>query len=435
MLSRMRYRRHVTRSVWEGSTATLGVVSPAAQPAPLMVHGDTVQVQDFVSDGHFARARIRNGDVLLQRDPLGAAPLYYGHADSGALCFASEVGAVLELTHDVHELPPGCCLDRGALQQYFHLAPRDPLRGTPAEIARSLRRRLDDATGHFPTDHAAGLWLTGGLDSGAIAALVRSHGRPLHTVSVGLCGAPQLYYARVIANAIRSEHHAIVFSTADVLDELPFVIYHLGTFDPPLIRAGILHWMADRALSDWTDHVLCGAGGDELFAGYDYLKSLPPSDLERELLALVGRLHHGALQRVDRCAAAHGLIVHLPYLEPAVLDYALRIPSSMKLRDGLGEWILRQALAGVLPERVLARPRGKSWDGPSFGYVLAEHAAEHITDDDFSHERLLPNGWGLRTKEELLYYHIFRDLFGRAADFDWVGRTPAPPRVPAQRAA
>jgi len=68
-----------------------------------------------------------------------------------------------------------------------------------------------------------------------------------------------------------------------------------------------------------------------------------------ELVDITGRLHNTALQRVDRSAAAHGLVVHVPFVSPQVVDYALRIPVELKIRDGVEKWILRQALEGLLP--------------------------------------------------------------------------------------
>jgi len=59
-------------------------------------------------------------------------------------------------------------------------------------------------------------------------------------------------------------------------------------------------------------------GGDELFAGYSYLKDISLVDLPFELLDITARLHNTALQRVDRCAGAFGLTAHIPFLDPGL---------------------------------------------------------------------------------------------------------------------
>ena len=57
----------------------------------------------------------------------------------------------------------------------------------------------------------------------------------------------------------------------------------------------------------------------------------------------------------------------------------------------------------------------------SNGQVI--EADEKITDNDFKKERKLKNGWKLNTKEELMYYRIFREHFGEFEDLSWMGRT------------
>jgi asparagine synthase (glutamine-hydrolysing) len=92
------------------------------------------------------------------------------------------------------------------------------------------------------------------------------------------------------------------------------------------------------------------------------------------------------------------------------------------------KWILRQALADALPEEVLWRRKAKFWQGAGVGDLLAQYAEEQISGDDFRRERSLPNGWLLNTKEELMYYRIFRQHFGELSNLAWMGRTKGAPR-------
>ncbi len=62
------------------------------------------------------------------------------------------------------------------------------------------------------------------------------------------------------------------------------------------------------------------------------------------------------------------------------------------------------------------------------GDLLAKYAEEQISDDDFRCERTLLNGWSLNTKEELMYYRIFREHFGDLETLSWMGRTRGSPR-------
>jgi asparagine synthase (glutamine-hydrolysing) len=141
------------------------------------------------------------------------------------------------------------------------------------------------------------------------------------------------------------------------------------------------------------------------------------------LLDITGRLHNTALQRVDRCAAAHGLVPHVCFLDPEVVDFAMRIPVEMKIRQGVEKWILRRAADGLLPASVLARTKAKFWEGTGLSDLLACYANDRVSDGDFNRERILPNGWSLASKEELFYYRIFHEHFDGAGDLAWMGRT------------
>lgn len=170
-------------------------------------------------------------------------------------------------------------------------------------------------------------------------------------------------------------------------------------------------------------------GGDELFAGYKYLKGLSLEELPRELIDITNRLHNTALQRVDRCSAAHGTIAYVGFLDLDVVDYALRIPAEYKIFNGLEKWILRRAVFDLLPERVALRGKARFWEGAGGNSQIAKFTAEMVTDGDFQKERRLPNGEELNTKEELYYYRIFQEHFGTLKNLDWMGRTKGSPRI------
>jgi len=272
-----------------------------------------------------------------------------------------------------------------------------------------------------------GSWLSGGLDSSALAALARPYVDRLHTFAAGLEGAPDLAFAAEVAAFIGSDHHEVKVTFEDMLSVLPDVIYHLESFDALLVRSSLTNYLVARAAADYVPAVFSGEGGDELFAGYEYLKGLDPASLPAELIDIMGRLHNTALQRVDRCASAHGTIAHVAFLDPEVVSLALQIPAEFKLQDGVEKWILRRAMDGALPESVLDRTKAKFWEGAGVVDLMAQYAEEKISDADFSAERVLPNGWTLNSKEELLYYRIFREHFGDRSDLSWMGRTKGSP--------
>ena len=87
---------------------------------------------------------------------------------------------------------------------------------------------------------------------------------------------------------------------------------------------------------------------------------------------------------------------------------------------------------GAAAPTVLNRPKAKFWEGAGVGDLLSNHADDRITDEEFRREQKLSNGWVLNTKEELMYYRIFKDVFGTMENLSWMGRTKGAPRVAEQ---
>jgi asparagine synthase (glutamine-hydrolysing) len=315
MLDKIAHRGRSKRDVAEFNGATLGIVSSAPSGNPVDPQRDQA-VADFDGTGHFAEARMVGRKLLLRRDPLGAAPLYYGFANDGVLYFASEVKGVLEVTRDVHELPGGYSFDGETMRPYFQLALQPASDASPAQIRAELSQRLTVAVREFlRRDERVGSWLSGGLDSSSVAALAREGVSEFHTFTAGMKGAPDLEYASEVADFIGSDHHEIVVSFDRMVEELPAVIYRLESFDALLVRSSITNYLVAKLASEYVSAVFSGEGGDELFAGYEYLKAMEPSLLRYELVDIIGRLHNTAFQRVDRCASAHGTVAHLQLQE------------------------------------------------------------------------------------------------------------------------
>ncbi len=434
MLDRLAHRGRAGRAVIEAAGVTLGAVWPKSQRDAIQPFDDGAMVHDSAGSIRLARAKVRGGTLRLARDPLGVAPLYYGRSHDGTLVFASEVKALLAATSDVHALTPGSQYDGRREKPVMPPAPCDPVKDTPENCAREVRSRLASAVEKCLQEangEEVGCWLSGGLDSSAIAAFARPLQRRLHTFAAGIRGAPDLEYARRVAEVLGTEHQEVVLTFQDIVESLPRIIYHLESFDARLVRSSVGNFFVACRASQYVPVVLSGEGSDELFAGYSYLRAVALADLASELHDLTQRLHNTALQRVDRCAAAHGLLAQVPFLDPNVAGYALSIPAGYKICNGIEKWILRRALDGLLPNAILTRTKAKFWEGAGIGEHVAAYAEQRITDAEFQRERRLPNGWALNSKEELLYYRLFREHFGDAGDLSWMGRTKDVPMTKA----
>jgi asparagine synthase (glutamine-hydrolysing) len=429
MLSKISHRGNAGCEIKEVEGATFGVVWSEKQKDSLIRLRQNNEAYDGNGSGHSALAKIKNDGVVLKRDPLGVAPLYYGEDDNGTLCFASEVKALVDICSEVNIVPPGCEFDGKTLEPYFKLKKKESFDEHPDIIAQGLKGRLvNSIRSQIDFESEIGAWLSGGLDSSALATLIRPTVNRLFTFTAGLKESSDIEYAREVADFIDSEHHEVVVEFSDLLRILPEVIYHLESFDALLVRSSLMNYVVAKEASEYVSQVMSGEGGDELFAGYHYLKELTPEIIPDELIDITKRLHNTALQRVDRSAAAHGTVAHVCFLDPKVVEYVLRIPSEYKLRNNVEKWILREALEGMLPKKVLNRKKEKFWKGAGVEELMLEYAEGKITGDDFRRERFLKNGWKINSKEELLYYRFFKEQYGDLEELSWMGRTKKVPK-------
>jgi hypothetical protein len=155
-------------------------------------------------------------------------------------------------------------------------------------------------------------------------------------------GIRPLYYGRSDGDVLyfASEVKALLEITVTIdglLAVLSQVIYHLESFDALLVRSSVTNFLAAQRAANYVGSVFSGEGADELFAGYAYLKKLPSEKVSSELVSITQNLHNTALQRVDRSAGAHGLVAHVPFLDPEVTEYAQLIPADLKLPMETGE--------------------------------------------------------------------------------------------------
>lgn len=382
-------------------------------------------------DTPFAMAAITADGMLLARDRLGVKPLYYG-AFEDSLAFASEVKALLSVTEDVNEFPPGHLYTPSEGFKPFATVRTGTISNSDVDkIIAELRLRLEQAIIRRVVSEEMGSWLSGGLDSSAIAALAKPYVRTLHSFVSGVEGAPDLMYGRQMADFLGIQHHELIVTLEDMLEVLPQVIYNLESFDALLVRSSVTNYLTAQLVSDYVGAVFSGEGGDELFAGYEYIKELPEKEISNELEDIISRLHNTALQRVDRSSQAHGVGAMVPFTDPEVLDYALQIPIKYKMyrkgNEPIEKWILRKAVEDLLPDSILWRPKSKFWQGAGVVDLLEQYANEKISDQEFQQERELPNGWKLNSKEEVLYHRIFKEHFGELANLDWMGRTKGAP--------
>jgi asparagine synthase (glutamine-hydrolysing) len=252
----------------------------------------------------FAIWDARRRRLLLARDRLGIKPLYYTEA-GGRLIFGSEIKAILQhpgvqprlnvaglgnflslkyvpapqtMFQGIHALPPGClliCDENGVrVQRYWDLSfanrhNHDLPEETFAEQLEALLR--ESVKLHLVSDVPFGAFLSGGIDSSTIVALMSQFlNEPVKTYSVGFEGDAEAFselpYARLVAKKFHTDHHEVFIRPDHLISLSEKVLWHL---DQPIAdEAALANYMVAELASSQVKMVLTGEGGDELFAGY-----------------------------------------------------------------------------------------------------------------------------------------------------------------------
>ncbi|MEO0107551.1 MAG: asparagine synthase-related protein [candidate division WOR-3 bacterium] len=380
-------------------------------------------------DGEFAFVICDGKDVILGRDRLGVKPLYYARTTTRQI-IASELKAISSGATDVKYVRPGHGLILHSDQEFnlAHETRPKPLRtGVRASgvrlrklLRRAIARRID------PKERI-GVFLSGGIDSAAVALTALDLTSKLVCFTVGTRRSHDLEMAQELAGFLKVESHSRCYNRAQMLAVLPKVIYHLESYDAPLVRSAIPNYLvAELTERHGVRQVLIGEGGDELFAGYEDLKVLSGLRLHARLWQLLNSLHNSGLQRCDRMPQAFGLQAVIPFLDHDLCRFAFGIDPSLKVNHGVEKWILRKAFEGLLPGEIVWRRKEKFSAGAGSMFALEDAARRRYRTRELALVQRSDPAAGVRTLEELLYYRVFRSFFPNLSPKALLGRTALP---------
>jgi asparagine synthase (glutamine-hydrolysing) len=262
--------------------------------------------------------------LFLARDRFGEKPLYYGRAGQ-AFLFASELKAIRahpeftgtidrdalsifaargyipaprSIFQEISKLEPGTILtvDGGTEQYWSYREVVESGLADPLPNEEAARRELESALiaaiqGQSVADVPVGMFLSGGIDSSAIAALWRKHSsRELRTYSMGFeeAGYDEAPHARAVAQHLGTIHHESYVTSAEARDVIPNLptIYDEPFADPSQIPTYLMSKLARESVTV----ALSGDGGDELFGGYS--RYLTAANLWRKMQRVPASMRH-----------------------------------------------------------------------------------------------------------------------------------------------
>jgi asparagine synthase (glutamine-hydrolysing) len=334
--------------------------------------------------------------ILLARDRLGIKPLYY-YERNGTLLFSSELKPILQLGDVERSLdwesvghlfstlatPATRSIVKGVaklepariavgsqgrnlrIERYWDVDFSPNERATEAEFVDELRERLAEAvTLHQISDVPVGAFLSGGLDSSAVVAMMsRPKDVDLKTFSIGFAEAThnELPYARDVAQRFNTDHYDLVLRP-DVVQIVQDLTWYLD--EPFGDTSAIPTYMVSKLAAEHVKVVLSGDGGDELFAGYDKyvvegrerVRERIPRALRQAAAAVGALMPHGmtgrrflrhlALEGPDRYFDAstmfHADEMQTLFHEEALAQIARHDPWSVardEWREPSGDWL------------------------------------------------------------------------------------------------
>ncbi|MDH3486282.1 MAG: asparagine synthase (glutamine-hydrolyzing) [Myxococcales bacterium] len=296
----------------------------------------------------FALWDVRERRLVLARDRLGIKPLYYATTPDGDLAWASEIKALFRtglvrptlnvaalpeylcnryttgrttLFEDVFRVLPGHFIvwhdGRWREEPYWSLS--EHLQGSTDRLSAAAYRdafetRFRDAVqSHLMSDVPLGVFLSGGLDSSAVAITMHELvGSRLNTFSVGYDEGPEseLGYARSVAEHIGSNHHEVTLSAHEFFEALPRLLWHED--EPIAFPSSISLYFVARLAADSVKVVLTGEGSDELLAGYGkYLRTVWNVRLGQRYERLPGAAQRRIRQLIHRLPDKHRVVRRL----------------------------------------------------------------------------------------------------------------------------
>jgi len=282
-----------------------------------------------------------------------------------------------------------------------------------APTATRLRKLLEDAVERCPAD---GILLSGGLDTSILSAIAARQARSLKAISVAVADAasPDEPFVKMVAETCQFELRVVRPTLADLVSLMPSLIRVLHTFDPMELRNSVVTWLGLTAAKErGIQAILTGDAADELFAGYGYITSLSPEQLRPYLDFLNGVMRFSS----QVMAPAVGIQAKLPYLEPAIREFALALSYDDLIveREGriFGKRALREAFVDLLPADIVWRIKTPIEYG-SGSHRLQQFVIVSIADDEFDAARARvqeQESVSLRDQEHYFYYRIYRTIF------------------------
>jgi asparagine synthase (glutamine-hydrolysing) len=264
---------------------------------------------------------------------------------------------------------------------------------------------------------AEGILFSAGTDTSIIAYEAVKYNPNIKAITVAFKqGKPKdTEYVKKMVEFLKLNHEFRVFDIEEAVDAAKDVVKVLKTFDPMDVRNTVPAYIGMKtAKEQGIKSVLTGDALDELF-GYPWQFHLSETEFAKALSDMWGEMAFSSIPM----SKSIGITVKAPYLDPLFMDYAKNLPVELKVKiedDGVkyGKWLLRKAYAELIPKDVIWRGKAPLEQGTGT-WVLPDYFDKEISTEEFEEKKKLyldQDDVILTSKEQVLYYEIFRKTFG-----------------------
>jgi len=321
--------------------------------------------------GAFAFLTSLQDHLIAGRDILGQKPLYFGQIEDRIVAFASLQSPLVSIGIGGPEpVPPGKIIRASArgfetMGDYSLKQPRQESIGE-SDAIRTLDELFKEAVDMI-VPRGSGIAFSGGLDSALVAYVAKTAGLEPALISVGLKGQQELDHAEKTAKSFGLSFDMEELSSSEILNSLPDVVKTIETTDPVIVGISVpIHFACQKAREMGLRYVAAGQLSDELFGGYGKFEDIALRDgtdnLGGEMFDSVVAASARDFDPGDKLAVAAGLELCCPFAYLPLVEYVLKLPSSLRvnLADGkvTRKYVLRRLAARLsLPQNVVDRPK------------------------------------------------------------------------------
>jgi len=321
--------------------------------------------------GAFAFLTSLQDQLVAGRDVIGQKPLYSGQTRDGTIAFASLQSPLVSIgIREPKPVSPGKVIRASArryetMSDYSLKQPKEESM-VESDATRTLDDLFTEAVRRI-VPRGSGVAFSGGLDSALVAQVAKNAGLEPKLVSVGLKGQQELGHAERTAKTFGLRAEIRELSSSEILNSLPDVIEIIETTDPVIVGISVpIYFACQKAREMDLTYLAAGQLSDELFGGYGKFEAIALRDgvdtLGSEMFNSVVAASVKDFDPGDKLAVATGLELCSPFAYLPLVEYALKLPVSLRVNLAKGKvirkYVLRKLASRLnLPESVVDRPK------------------------------------------------------------------------------